>query len=278
MASPDAQAVEIGRPPNLADLNLDGHGIVSRLWQGVAGAGGIGIEISEVQLNQAPTARRLRDAWRARRGGSSRPVIVFASTPEGVLVCGPDGSPPPVASLSPAIAGQIFRRVIDQPPVQASLAALSLIARAQGSGSVPGFRNRSLVSTHFVTNVIRREQRREWTDAAGAGRRALGEAGEPMLRALGYDLKAIRPKEYQLQDDGQAVAVVHVYDDGVNLDRVLAGQSAPPASHALQRAAELRVGHALPWAGTPTTPTTWSSTTRAWTSMSWRPFTRHPRR
>ena len=249
MASGERQGVDLGRPPNLSDIAINGHGTVTRLWQGEAGAAGIGLEISEVVLNHPPTARRLRDAWSTRRAGSSRPVILFVSTPEGVLVCGPDGSPPPVASLSPAIAGQIFRRVLDQPPVQASLAALALIARAQGSGSVPGFRNRSLVSTHFVTNVIKREQRREWTDAASAGRRALGESGEPMLRALGYDLKAIRPKEYQLQDNGQAVAVVHVYDEGVNLDRVLAGQSAPPASHALQRAAELRVEHALLVAG-----------------------------
>ena len=35
-------------------------------------------------------------------------------------------------------------------------------------------------------------------DAAGAGGLPLGEGGEPMLRALGYDIQAIRPKEYQL--------------------------------------------------------------------------------
>jgi hypothetical protein len=55
------------RPPRLSDLDLDGNGVVTRLWQGVAGAGGIGIEICEVQLAQPVTARRLRDAWSTRR-------------------------------------------------------------------------------------------------------------------------------------------------------------------------------------------------------------------
>ena len=57
------------------------------------------------------------------------------------------------------------------------------------------------------------------------------------------------PKEYLLHDEGQPVAAVHVYDDGTNLDRVLAGQAAPPSSLALQRASELHVGYALLLAG-----------------------------
>lgn len=41
------------------------------------------------------------------------------------------------------------------------------------------------------------------------------------------------------------MAVVHVYPDGTSLDRVSAGQSAPPASHGLKRARELGLDHAL---------------------------------
>jgi hypothetical protein len=185
----------------------------------------------------------------SRRGGTARPLVLFTPSDEGVLVCGPDGSPPPVALLNAEVAGQIFRRVLEQSPVRASLAALALIGRAQGSGNVPGFRNRSLVSTHFVTQVLPREQGVDWTAAAGQGQRALGETGEALVRALGYGLKAVRPREYQVEDDGQPVAIAHVYDEGTNLDRVLAGQSAPPASHALQRADELRLDHALLVAG-----------------------------
>jgi hypothetical protein len=203
-----------------------------------------------VVLNQAATPTRLRAAWTARRAGQARPVIVFAAVArEQVLVCGPDGIPPPVAMLPAALAGQIFRAVLDEPPVLATLRAMALIDRAQGSGTVPGFRNRNLVSTHFVTNVIRRENRPEWTDAAGAGARALGETGVALVQALGYQLEAVGPREYRIQDGGAAVALAHVYEPNTSLDRVGVNQAAPPATIALKKAREYGLDHAVLVAG-----------------------------
>ena len=152
--SRDYAQLDLGRPPDLTNLSAGKSARVDRLWSGIAGPGGTAIEVSEISLHEPLTGARMREAWRARRAGSPRPVIVFARVAEGVLLCGPDGSPPPIAQLNVAIAEQILRRVLDHPPVQATLTALSLINRAQGSGSVPGFRNRSLVSTHFVTSVL----------------------------------------------------------------------------------------------------------------------------
>lgn len=249
MPSEPSRTIDLARPPDLTNLAVEGHGTITRLWQGARGSAGVGIEVSEVELAAPATERRLRDAWSARRAGSARALLLLATTPDGLLICGPDGSPPPVALLDPSVAGQILRRVLELPPIQASLTAMTLIARAQGSGSVPGFRNRSLVSTHFVTTVIRREQRPEWTEGAGAGRRARGQVGESLLRALGYELTSVGPREFQLEDAGQPVALVHLYDEGTNLDRVQRGQSAPPSSHALQRAADLRLQHAVLVAG-----------------------------
>ncbi|HSW41794.1 MAG TPA: hypothetical protein VLM76_04735 [Patescibacteria group bacterium] len=241
--------MDLGRDPLLRGVAVSG-GRASSVWQGQLNAAGIGIEIAEVALDQNPTPARMRQAWLARRAGQARPVIVFASvSPDHVLVCGPEGTPPPVATIPVNLAERIFASVLNELPVPATRRAIDLISRAQGSGQVPGFRNRGLVSTHYVTQVIRREARPDWTEAAEGGDRALGQAGEALIRALGYRLETTGPKEYRVQDAGTAVALAHVYEDSTSLDRVGAGQAAPPSAIALKRARELGLDHALLVAG-----------------------------
>jgi hypothetical protein len=241
--------MDLGREPLLRDVAVAG-GRALRIWQGQISNAGVGIEIAEVRLDQNPTPSRMRQVWVARRAGQARPVIVFATLgPDQVLVCGPDGTPPPVATIPLGLAERIFASVLNEPPVPATRRAIDLINRAQGSGQVPGFRNRGLVSTHYVTQVIRREGRADWTDAADGGDRALGQIGEALIRALGYRLETTGPKEYRVQDGDAAVALAHVYDEGASLDRVAAGQAAPPSAIALKRARELGLDHALLVAG-----------------------------
>lgn len=238
-------SIDLRRDPTHRDLPLASGGRVTRLWQGRAGPSGVALEVSEVELPETPTPARLRQAWDTRRAGNPRPVIVFTPNGPSLMVCGPDGSPAPVATLEPAVAQRIFDRILDEPPTQARLRAIALLSRAQGSGDVPGFRNRSLVSTHYVTVVLPRQAGHDWTDATALGAEALGKVGEQLVRALGYSLTAIGPQEYQVRDGDETVAVVHVYPEGTSLDRVGAGQSAPPASHGLKRARELGLDHAL---------------------------------
>lgn len=237
--------MDLGRDPLLRDLSFPG-GRVVRMWQGELSPAGVGIEVSEVELTENLTPARLRQAWTARRAGQARPVLVFASAgPDQILVCGPDGTPPPVATIQATLGERIFAAVLTERPVPATRRALDLIGRAQGSGSVPGFRNRNLVSTHYVTHVLQRAAPDDWADAAAQGDQALGQSGEAMLRALGYELETTGPKEYRVQDGGAAVALAHVYDDGTSLDRVGAGQAAPPSAIALKRARELGLDHAI---------------------------------
>ena len=241
--------MDLGREPLLRDVAVAG-GRATRIWQGQLNAAGVGIEIAEVALDQNPTPARMRQVWLARRAGQARPVIVFTTVgPDQVLVCGPEGTPPPVATIPLGLAERIFASVLGELPVPATRRAIDLINRAQGSGQVPGFRNRGLVSTYYVTQVIRREARSDWTEGAEVGDRALGQVGEALIRALGYRLETTGPKEYRVQDDGTAVALAHVYDDGTSLDRVGAGQAAPPSAIALKRARELGLDHALLVAG-----------------------------
>lgn len=241
--------IELELKPLLFDITIPG-GRIPRMWQGPVNAAGIGIEVSEIVLAQSPTASRLRQAWQARRAGQARPVILFVTVDANqVLICGPEGTPPPVATLPSTLAQQIFATVLRELPVPATRHALELLDRAQGSGAVPGFRNRSLVSTHYVTQVIQRGIRVEWGAAAAHGEQALGKSGATLIRALGYHLDATGPKEYRVQDEGTAVAVAHIYDDLTSLDRVGTGQAAPPATIALKRARELGLDHALLVAG-----------------------------
>lgn len=241
--------LDLGREPRITGIQVPG-GRVSALWEGPPGLGGVGIEVSQLELGQNPTAGRLRQVWNARRAGTSRPIIVFAPSDGGVVLCGPDGNPPPVATLPIDLARRIFARILDEPPVPATLRALTLIARAQGSGNVPGFRNRNLVSTYYVTQVLPRDAQPDWTAAANVGARAVGQSGEALIQALGYELAPLGPREFQVRDQGVTVAVAHVYPEGTSLDRVGAGQAAPPASIALKRVRELGLDHAVVVAGT----------------------------
>lgn len=199
--------MDLGRDPLLRDVPVPG-GRATQIWRGELNPAGVGIEIAEIALDQAPTPARLRQVWLARRAGQARPVIVFASIgPDRVLACGPEGNPPPVATITLSLAERIFASVLNELPVPATRRAIDLISRAQGSGQVPGFRNRGLVSTHYVTQVIRREARPDWTEAAEGGDRALGQVGEALIRALGYRLETTGAKEYRVQDAGTAVAL-----------------------------------------------------------------------
>lgn len=235
--------------PLLRDVLIPGGRAVN-VWQGRLNNAGVGIEVAELHLDQNPTPARMRMAWTARRAGQARPVLAFASVgTDQWLVCGPEGSPPPVGTITTGLAERIFRAVLDELPVPATRRAIDLLARAQGSGQVPGFRNRGLVSTHYVTQVIRREARPEWLEAATEGSRAIGQTGEALVRALGYRLETTGPREYRVQDADTAVALAHVYEDGTSLDRVTTGQAAPPSSIALKRARELGLDHALLIAG-----------------------------
>src|SRR4051794_40119229 len=241
--------MDLGRDPLLRDVIVL-SGRATRVWQGQLNAAGVGIEIAEIALDQNATPARMRQVWTARRAGQARPVIVFASAgPDQLIVCGPEGAPPPVATIQAALAERIFTSVLNELPVPATRRAIDLLSRAQGSGQVPGFRNRGLVSTHYVTQVIRREARPDWTEAAEGGDRALGQVGEALIRALGYRLETTGPKEYRVQDGGAAVALAHVYDDGTSLDRLGVAQAAPPSAIALKRARELGLNHALLVAG-----------------------------
>lgn len=241
--------MELGRAPLLRDVAIPGGRVIT-MWQGDLNAAGVGVEVSEIALDQNLTSVRLRQAWIARRAGQARPVLVFARVgPDELLVCGPDGTPPPVATIPANLAERIFSAVLAERPVPATRKALDLLGRAQGSGAVPGFRNRNLVSTYYVTRVLQRAAPDDWTAAAAHGDHALGQSGEELLRALGYDLETTGPKEYRVQDGGAAVALAHVYDDGTSLDRVGAGQAAPPSAIALKRARELGLDHAVLVAG-----------------------------
>lgn len=243
-----AARLDLGREPTLRDRAFPG-GRVIRLWEGQRNAAGSALEISEVELDAAVTPARLRQAWLARRGQTVRPVIVVARSGDLWLACGPQGNPPPVVELTDELATRVLSGLLDEGPVAAALRALALFARTQGSGNVPGFRNRNLVSTHYVTIVLPRERGPAWEDAAGFGTDALGRAGEPLLRALGYDLRPLGPREYQLRDADAAVGIVHVYDEGTSLDRIGEGQSAPPSILALARARSEGVPHAVVVAG-----------------------------
>ena len=120
--------MDLGCEPLLRGVAVAG-GRATRVWQGQLNAAGVGIEITEIALDQNPTPARMRQAWLVRRAGQARPVSIFASVgPDQVLVCGPEGTPPPVATIQAALAERIFTSVLNELPVPATRRAIDRIA------------------------------------------------------------------------------------------------------------------------------------------------------
>lgn len=247
--------MDLGQKPQITPNAELRAGIrLSQLW---AGPGVPPLEIGELLASAAPSDSMLRECWQARLRGRAIPLLLFWDGPSGeVSICGPDqgprGEPAGIARMARAAAEVILRQVLAVPAREAVGAYLSAVARTQGTGGVPGLRNRQLLSTHYLTSALRRQRAVEWADWSSRAQELAGASGPALFRRLGYSVDARPRGELLLGVGGQPVAVAHVYPGHSNLDRVLSGPSGRPvhpAAVALAAAASQRVGYAFLQAG-----------------------------
>jgi hypothetical protein len=206
------------------------------LVRGWLGKGNPRLEVCEVEFAEAPNAVALRRAWDRRRKGRAVPVIILTHGDGAVRLCGPEGQPPPLAELPSSLAAEVLRQALELPPSDVVPGLLSLLQRSQGSGGVPGLRNRQLLSTHYLSEVLPRQDAATWADLVDRSKAALRSEGRGLLTALGYRIEETEPKELLLHLGDEIVAIAHIYSPGTNLDRIREQGTAPPAAALLARA------------------------------------------
>ena len=226
---------------------------LSRLW---TGPGLPPLEVGELSAPALPSDTVLRECWQGRLRGRAVPLLLFFDDNGEVTLCGPDqgprGEPAGIARMPRAAAEVILHQVLAVPAHEAVGAYLSAVARTQGTGGVPGLRNRQLLSTHYLTSALQRQHAGEWADWSRQAQCLSGTTGAALFRRLGYSVDARPRGELFLGVGGQPVAVAHVYPPHSNLDRLLtgpSGQRVHPAALALAAAAAQRVEYAFLQAG-----------------------------
>ena len=151
--------------------------------------------------------------------------------------------------MSTSIANDVLRRALSLDASEAVPGVLALLARAQGSGGVPGLRNRQLLSTHVLTEMLPRRDPVTWAAWQVKAEATRAKAGRELLSALGYRLVEAEPREVVCQAGDRPVALAHLYPAGTNLDRIRAESGAPPAAQVLAAARRHGLGRAFLCAG-----------------------------
>lgn len=133
-------------------------------------------------------------------------------------------------------------------------AYLSFLSRSAGSGGVPGLRNQYFLTTHYLTEALRRSQPQLWDKWLAASRSLRSETGEGLLRGLGFAVEPTAADTFRLKASGRIVAVAHRYPASQNLDRIvraagLPGGGVQPAAAALSEARAVGARHAFLLAG-----------------------------
>ena len=215
------------------------------LTQAWFGLGPPRLEVCEISAGDDPPARVMRRAWERRRGGRAVPVVVVTRCPTGLRMCGPEGAPPPVVELPEAAALDLLREALNLQPQDVVSVVLSRFSLVQGAGGVAGLRNRQLLSTHFLTDVLPARQPELWTALQSKGERLRDAHGRALIVGLGFRITESQPRELLLHADEQLIAIAHLYPTGTNLDRIAAGSGAPPAARLVARARALGVSRGL---------------------------------
>lgn len=239
--------IDLGRQPNLSsDTELDPGIKMTRAW---FGQGVPRLEVCELALASEPTAAVMRRAWERRRNRRPVPVIVFVEHDGAVRICGPEGSPAPICEVSLVIAQDILAQALELPASDVVPGFLALLARSQGSGGIPGFRNRQLLSTHYLAEVLPTREPAEWKAFQVKARLLRRGQGRELLKGLGFTIQESAPREFLLLSGERPVALAHVYPAGTSLDRIRPTEGSPPAAQLVSRARARGVERGLLVAG-----------------------------
>jgi len=206
------------------------------------GPGQQGLEIAVVTAKNRPVEGVLHTAWQARRARRATPVLLVALYGHNAAICGPTGEKPPIyAELDTGQAERLCREALDQPDRHAALRFLAQVLPSL-STKLPGLRNEGLLALHELEHGATR--RGDWTEAGARAKRAVGQRGYDLLKALGFSIERLDNLTQLLRsgDRRTALAVLLNQSESVEASTVRFN-SISPISYALSKAD----AENLPW-------------------------------
>ena len=222
----------LGKPTLNLSEKVTSTETLGSVWLGQPGA--LRFEVCELVGTEEPRVQTIRIAWHKRRGRRAVPLIVFWQGPKHFLLTEPIGDPASLSVLQvePAAALSVIKRAILAPNREAVSVVLALLERTQGSGGVAGFRNRNMLSTHYLIHGFRRDNVVEWIDLDKQSAHRCGERGGNLLRSLGYTATS-NPSTFEIRDGDHCRVHAMVLPDGTSFDRSIAGPGDAPATRLL---------------------------------------------
>lgn len=174
------------------------------------GQGPHALEVMLVQAEQRPTAASMRRVWNTRLSGRAVPLLLVALYDDKAALCGPAGPAPQVyADLDPTQAERLCRAALSEPDRHAALRFLSAML-PEVEGPLPGVRNEGLIATHELAKGV--PLRADWAEASNRAARTLDKRGEPLLRALGFDILPLEGPLSVLAAQGTKVSLAVLLD------------------------------------------------------------------
>lgn len=227
----------LGEPATPLSERISARETLKGVWLGQPGP--LPLEVFEIVSTNEPSVQTIRSVWHKRRRKHAAPLIVFWQGPEHVLLTEPVGEPASIAIVQvvPSAALTIIERALATPQRDAVQTALALIERSQGSGGVAGFRNRNLLSTHYLTQGFRRDRKDEWIDLDNRGASMRTEKGARLLRALGY-VPSNQASTFEVKFDGRCRVHAIVLAEDTSFDRSQSGPGDAPSTRVLVESRE----------------------------------------
>lgn len=198
------------------------------------GKGASGLEVLVTAASTEPRLPAVRSVWKDRQGGRAAPLLLVVLHQGKATICGPAGDDPPVfVGLDVGQSERLCREALEQPDRHAALRCLRDALPAVES-RLPGLRNEGFLATHELAVGARRLL--QWSVAGQKAKGLLGQRGDSLLRALGFNIERC----------DQVTSILRTADQGKRVAlAVLLEQSESPELEAVRFSGMSPVAYAL---------------------------------
>ena len=199
------------------------------------GRGAHAVEVAVAESGAAPAPTRLLEIWKRRRAGRAAPVLLVVLHPGGAALCGASGEAPPVyRQVEAGQAERLCRAVLEQPDRHAALRFLSGVLPSLET-ALPGLNNEGLLALHELAHGA--PQRADWDRAAAQAARAVGQRGDALLAALGFQVERLDNLTSLLRGGDRRLALAVMLRESESPEAGTARfNSLSPVSYALAKA------------------------------------------
>jgi len=209
------------------------------------GKGDAPVEVVVATARSKPPRTAVREAWSARHGGRPAPLVLVVEHDRRCTVCAAAAGEPEVhADLEMGHVERLCRAALAQPSRHAAIRLLAAALPQIGSDA-PGLRNEGLFATHELIHGVPR--RADWDGARAKANPLLRLRDRDLIRALGFEARALPGPASLLVTSGGAQVAVAVFLDESEAAEIgserFGGLS--PVLYALAKADEAQVGYVI---------------------------------